>query len=320
MTPNSEGKMKLQRILRDAGINNIVDLLTETVSSSELNTLLLEVFREKTRASTPSDLMRRYKSNRFVQPAALNPIEMRRLEIDLLQISENKGFFPVQLSPLAPLGSCSIIAPADQNKIISALRGTEAVADATNLLALHICDLLKSRKASNEGDFLRFSTTHRHVRAQHFGDAPGMLSHFHVFCMVSSGKDQGSYSFEKKAIWEHLHVYRDIFRSLCNSGIEATLNVRRSGYKDPEGLIQRVIQYGENSPIRVSISESTGKEENPYYKGLQFTITVNINGDHIHIGDGGFVDWPQQLLQNKKERMLISAIGLDIILQKSSTQ
>lgn len=56
MPPNSE---KLQRIVRDAGLDNILQLMTETVSSSDLNTLLLEVFRERIRASTASDLMKR---------------------------------------------------------------------------------------------------------------------------------------------------------------------------------------------------------------------------------------------------------------------
>ncbi|MFB5676608.1 hypothetical protein ACE3NQ_16130 [Paenibacillus terreus] len=313
MAPNSEEQRKLQRIVRESGLDSLLSVLTETMSSSDLNTLLLEVFRERIRASTASDLLRRYESNRFVHPAAMNPIEMKRLEIDILQIADNHAFSPIQLSPVAPLGSCSIVAPADQNKVISALRGTEVVADATNLLALHICDLVKSGRASNEDNFIRLSTTHRHVRAQHF-DTPGMFPHFHVFCMITSGKDKGSYSFEKQAIWEHIHVYQDIFKLLCNSEIEIVLNVRRSGYKDPEGLIQRVMQYGEQSSVRVSASESTGKEDNSYYKGLQFTIMVNIKGQHIPIGDGGFVDWPQQLLNNRKERMLISAIGLDIML------
>jgi hypothetical protein len=48
---------------------------------------------------------------------------------------------------------------------------------------------------------------------------------------------------------------------------------------------------------------------------LQFTIIVNLNGQQIHIGDGGFVDWSQKMLNNKKERMLISAIGLERLLQ-----
>lgn len=34
----------------------------------------------------------------------------------------------------------------------------------------------------------------------------------------------------------------------------------------------------------------------------------------IEIGDGGFVDWISQILGNKKERCLISGIGLDRLL------
>jgi len=34
----------------------------------------------------------------------------------------------------------------------------------------------------------------------------------------------------------------------------------------------------------------------------------------FYIGDGGFVDWTQKKLGNKKERLLISAIGLDRLI------
>ena len=31
------------------------------------------------------------------------------------------------------------------------------------------------------------------------------------------------------------------------------------------------------------------------------------------VGDGGFVQWTQHLLGNRKERLLISGIGLDLL-------
>jgi hypothetical protein len=31
----------------------------------------------------------------------------------------------------------------------------------------------------------------------------------------------------------------------------------------------------------------------------------------VDVGDGGFVDWTQRLLGNRKERLLISGIGID---------
>jgi hypothetical protein len=31
----------------------------------------------------------------------------------------------------------------------------------------------------------------------------------------------------------------------------------------------------------------------------------------VEIGDGGFVDWTQRLTGNRKERLLISGVGVD---------
>ncbi|WP_419875299.1 hypothetical protein [Candidatus Pristimantibacillus sp. PTI5] len=303
----------LQRIIRELGQEKIIALLTDQISASDLNSLLLEVFREKTMQASPKELLKKYEANRFVQPAAVQPLALKQLEIDMLNIALSQSFSPIQLSPTAPLGSCSVVAAVDQNKIISALRGTEVVADATNLLALHIAHLIKTGKEDNRNEFIRFSTTHRHVRAQSMGNAPGMLPHFHVFCLVTSGKDQGSYSFEKQAFWEHVYVYKSLFQVLFQADLEIVLSTR-SGYKDTDGLLERIIQYGQDQSIETKLSVVEANEENQYYKGFQFTIRTVINGMIMNIGDGGFVDWPAQLLGNKKERMLISAIGLDRLL------
>lgn len=53
-----------------------------------------------------------------------------------------------------------------------------------------------------------------------------------------------------------------------------------------------------------------------YYTDLCFKITAkNQNGTTFPLADGGFVNWIQKLLLSKKECLLISGIGLDIILQ-----
>lgn len=309
----SAEQRELDRIVRKLGVENMVELLAEHISGSDLNTLLLEVFRDKTKAASAADLLKRYRENRFVKPAEVNPLQIKRLELDMLIIAQKHLFTPVQLSPVAPLGSCSIVAAADQNKIISALRGTEVVADATNLLALHVSDGLKSGTLDNRNGLIRFSTTHRHARAQKFKEAPGMLPHFHLFCLVSSGVDQGSYSFEISSFWEHIQVLQTIFRSLFQSEIEVALSVR-SGYKDSEGLVRRILRHGELHSMNVAASINPVKQENRYYKGMQFTVITNIGGNVRQVGDGGIVDWTQQLLGNKKERFMISAIGLDRLL------
>ncbi|SFI76662.1 hypothetical protein SAMN02799624_02082 [Paenibacillus sp. UNC496MF] len=293
---------------------DVVRLLAEELSGSELNTLLLEVFRARTAASSAADLLRRYRDNRFVKPAAADPIALKRLELELLSIAVRQGAAPVQLSPVAPLGTASVIAEVDQNNVVSALRGTEVVSDATNLLALHACELIRAEGASRRRDErLRLCTTHRHVRAQFFGDAPGMLPHFHLFGQVTAGRDTGSYGFEKPAFWEHVAVYRAIFRERFDSDIEVVLSAR-GGYPDAEGLVARIAADGEanGAGIRVSIGEA--KPDHRYYAGLQFAVKTTIAGRELTIGDGGFVDWTQRLLGSKKERLLISAIGLDRLM------
>lgn len=291
----------------------LVELLSNDMSGSELNTLLLEVFRRRSSGSTPGELLRHYKENRFVTPATVDPIALKKLELELLEIAQKNKFKPLQLSPVAPLGSCSVVAPADQNKVISALRGTEVVADATNLIALHIADGLKTGDLENQSDLLRYSTTHRHVRSQKFPDQQGMLAHFSLYAMVTSGKDMGYYGFEKQAIWEHIAVYRQIFREKNGSDIQLDINAR-GGYADYEGLIDRTVQHIQEQAPDLTIKTNKSSSDNAYYKGIQFTIKATVHGNELSIGDGGFVDWTQQLLGNRKQRMLISAIGLDRLL------
>ena len=55
--------------------------------------------------------------------------------------------------------------------------------------------------------------------------------------------------------------------------------------------------------------------ENTYYKGVQFKMIIDGAGQEWEIADGGFVDWTQQLLEDRKERLLIGGFGLDLLFR-----
>ncbi len=62
-----------------------------------------------------------------------------------------------------------------------------------------------------------------------------------------------------------------------------------------------------------------------YYQGAQFKILARLgsgdgsSGDRLsEVADGGFVDWSQKLLGNRKERMLISGLGVERLLAAAS--
>lgn len=306
--------MIVEKLLARIGRPDLLDILTKELSSAELNSLLLEVFNQKVQQLSPAELVAHYQKNRFVKPADIDVVSLRQLEDIIYNVFQLVGFLPVELSPVAPLGSCAVVATADQNKIISATRHTEVLADATNALALHIADQKRRSGNQSPATFFRYCTIQRHIRAQALPDIAGFRAHFKIGCLVTAGRDTGSFQFEKQAVNEHiaamtallqerLHVDKLWFR-LCP----------RKGYPDPKAFVHQLAEaIQQQQPTVVFEVETGGVGDNNYYKGLQYKVVMEHNGHQLEIGDGGFVDWTQQLLQNKKERMFTTGIGAELL-------
>jgi hypothetical protein len=107
--------------------------LATELSGSELQSVLLEVVRRRAKARTPNDVLAQYRRDGFCTPAAVDQRASVALDSHLLAAA--RGFEAIELSPVAPLGVCSAVALTDQNRVLSALRGTEVVSDPTNVLA-----------------------------------------------------------------------------------------------------------------------------------------------------------------------------------------
>jgi hypothetical protein len=298
----------LNRVLTKIGDDDLLDKLAG-LQPSDVQSLLLKVFGRLSGKISSSGLMQDYRQNRFVKPAGLDTLSYLKLEVELLTLAEQKGFQPVLLSPAGLFGSCSAMAAVSQNKVLSALRGTEILADPTNMLALHVADMLLSREWSNADEGIHLCAASRVARAQGIAK-PGLFAHFGIYGMVSSGRDSGSYRCENNMLEKHIAFYDDFFRQYLNEQISVILR-RRKGYTDSLGFIERTGDHIQKAfphiPLEVDITET----DNAYYLGLNFKLMLNMNGQSMEIGDGGFVPWTQKLLNNKKERLLISAFGLD---------
>jgi hypothetical protein len=55
---------RLDRVLRTAGTPDLLSVLTDRLTPTDLQTLLLEVYRRRVGAVTPSRLLAQYESNR----------------------------------------------------------------------------------------------------------------------------------------------------------------------------------------------------------------------------------------------------------------
>lgn len=302
-------------ITRRLGAPDLFEKLAEQISGSELNSLLLEILCQKTNQISPADLLRSYEENRFVKPVAYDWIPFLEWELELLRFAKDEDFQPLELSPVSPLGSCSVLATVHQHKVLSALRGTEVTADATNVLALESSlrrrALLKKNAKSPER--VRLCTTHRHTRTQVF-DFPGFTPHFKIFCLTTAGRDEGDFMFEKESLIEHLRFYKRLLDEklgIEKSQIRLVMKDLRQA-KEENALFETLQQSVLEAFPEMSCTIQKIEEAN-YYQGLQFKIMLTIGDREFDIADGGFVDWTQQLLHNRKERLFISGLGTELL-------
>ena len=299
------------RILTRLGDNELINKLS-VLSKSDLNSLLLNIYKLQAQNTTPIEMLKMFQTNRFTVPSELDPVAYHVLETEFLALAQCQNIKTVLLSPAAPFASSSVFGCVDQNNVVSAARGVEILSDPTNMLAIIIADQLKNKKTDNK-NYLHYCATARVLRAQVFPKAEGYYSHFGIFCIVSSGKDSGSYNCEMELLSKQLVYYKQILIHMYNANLSVVLRKRR-GYTDGDGFFNKIAELIKIELSDVPISFDCDDEDNNYYKGINYSILMEKDNKKIEIGDGGFVDWIQQMTNNKKERCLISGIGLDRLL------
>jgi hypothetical protein len=295
----------LGRVVRKAGGPAILDTLGGRLGGAELTTLLLEVFRLRAARLAPSDVVRRYGNDRFAAPAQVPLRHLRRAE-DLLLSAVPEEFELLMLSPVAPLGTHSVVSTVDQNNVVSTIRGSEVAADPTNGLAL---EAAVRRRAALEHDSrstgaVRLATIQRVVRGQQFAEA-ARFAHFSLLGLVSAGRDTGSLAFERKHATEHLTLLTRGLRRAGVQRVQIRLTLLDPGFAEVAETVGDSIKDAEvlDDPARTS-----GRG---YYTGLCYKVLAGTGEEAFEFGDGGFVTWTQQLLGNRKERLLISGVGID---------
>jgi hypothetical protein len=304
----------IERISREAGIEGLVEALSKQLSPTDLQSLLIEVYRRRADTLTPRDLLYQYRHDRFVQPTQASPtaqLDFDRLAYSLLP----PGFEPIELSPVAPLGTCSVVSTVSQNVTVPTIRNTEVCSDATNVLALECARRRRQilRNNPRATDRVKLGTSHRLLRAQKF-EGPASFQHFCIFTLCTAGRDEGSFKFEAEALVEQLDFYARLLSKAGKLGYTIQ-NVRVSitalDERRFDTLQANVIDTlsAKHPHIRVQFDQNR-QSGRGYYTDTCFAIhAVNPVGDDLLLVDGGLTTWTQQLLSNRKERLMTSGIG-----------
>jgi hypothetical protein len=273
--------------------------LTSEMPASELWSLLLAVIERRAAERKVSNLLQQWEGDRFVAPSYVD--QRALLELDRHLFAAAQGFEAIELSPLAPLGVCSAVALTTQNRVLSALRGTEVVSDPSNVLALESARRLRQDPAL----IVRLATSHRCVRAQELPKRPGFAAHFRMFCMTTAGHEVKDQAVLIGAFIEHIRIH-----------LNALSRLEACDYQFPEQSVRLLA-----SPARAAVAERIAAAlsdvaitqaplTHEYYDGLRFMISSRTAaGEDVPLIDGGAFNWLAKLASNRKLVFVASAIG-----------
>ena len=155
----------------------------------------------------------------------------------------------------------------------------------------------------------RYVTTHRHVRGQAFSN-PGFTAHFGVFCLATGGKDTGNFTFELDNLLEHITLHWALLTEVFD---QEKLSLKFYLREENVYFRQQLEERLQHADILQNVSIQPAYDYGDYYRLVQFKIFLQHQGHDINLVDGGMVDWTQQLIPNKKHRLLISGSGLELI-------
>ena len=311
-----EDKGIIERIARRLAAGDPVGALVHGLPPTDLQSLMLHVYRERSRDRDPGDLVAQYERNAMLRPAAGDARALAALEYAALECAEQ--FEAVDLSPVAPLGVNAVLGMIDQNNCLATVRNAEVLADPTASQAL---ECARRRRAGATGP-IRLCARSRPLRLQPLG-SPDHSPHFAMYSLVTAGRALPDMAFETASLREHLGVHLALLRRLAGAGYRfGGMDIAVSDTARDESRLARardevlapLAQEYPEATLRIDLAREHGRN---YYGGLCLRIdVVDASGERVNLGDGGFCDWTARLLSNARERLLCSALGLEMILRR----
>jgi len=265
----------------------------ESMSSPELTSLLLELFARRARKLSVHDIRRRFESDAFVVPSTVDQRAFTKLDAHLLA-QMPPHFEAVELSPLAPHGTVSTLGPVHPHNVMATIRGQEVLADATDVMAL----MCAQRRDTH--DEVHLITTQRLVRAQRVREK-FHTQHFRILSLCSAGRGD---AFAMRGVVEHIRIQLHLFSTLPEEFRRAALRVTLAA--------ENFDELRELLGPDVSVTRDEERlAKTSYYQRVAFKVWV----DDLPLGDGGLTDWTARIRNDRRERLVTSAIGTEMLLK-----
>ena len=172
---------------------------------------------------------------------------------------------------------------------------------------------------------MKLAASQRLMRAQELTD-PTHSPHFKLLGLCSSGRDTGSFSFELANLPEHLGLYLGLLEAWRERGgklgaIRALVTPLPGGPAESTVEERVIAPLAERHPDVEFQLFPEREQGRGYYSHTCFHVYAGPpGGEAIQLVDGGFTDWTQQLVGSKKERLLISGMGCERVVELFSAE
>ncbi len=296
----------IDRIRSFPGAAEAESFLGSDLSWSDFTSFLMEIVGNRVEKRSLSDLLDQHGSDRFTASVATDLRSLHRVEQACLSALPDH-VATVVLSPLVPVGAHHRITNISQNRLLATIRRTEVAGDATVGLALEAARRRREmlRSAPRSAVPVELASIQRVTRVQEFA-GPRQFAHFSLLGLVSSGRDTGSLGFEVAAMARQITWLSE---ACLNAGADR-IHIALSTFDEGEFLSHFDLTTIEGRRLDITLDEDRTAGRG-YYRSGCFKLEAEVGGETWEVGDGGVVDWSAKLLDNQKERMVVSGLGLD---------
>jgi hypothetical protein len=321
--------------------------------ASDLRSLSLEVYRTRADAVKLSVALAQARRAPLVAPSSVGA--QVAIAFDSVAFGAASEFEALDLSPVCPFGASRALGGTSQNNVLTTIRGVEALGDPTIAMALEAARRRRSGElirlcashrvvrlqpfdvqgfsphfrlfglltAGRDTGSRRFEIEHLRTHARVY------LKMFQMLAAAGFSLDKPLVEFTDLAAVEAAlfaagvtrYEIRDSIRAHWLGGSERFLRERGIGLhvNAPHPLLEsEVIE-----PLRAEFPEVQFRVNQARLEGLHyyrlFALRISPkapDGNRYPVVDGGLTDWTARLLENKKERLMISGIGSEFICKK----
>ena len=189
---------------------------------SKFTSTMIDIVRERTGKINPNEILKNYEQKyNYYKPAPNDAIIYNEME-NIFYKSVSNDYDCIELSPINPIGTNSILTPLSQDMSLSTIRNAEVISDSSTALALEAAYIRKQKikELKVYNSLINLAASQRILRMQNYGNGKQShwTQHFRAFSLVTSFRNNNDYM--QKSVILQINNWLNTLKTLNKNGFE----------------------------------------------------------------------------------------------------